>query len=211
MDDADFHHSAQQQMVYVQMSYDLRPPPQRCVAPHQSDLCLVAIDTRTGATVSSTFTNYTVYKYDNRMAPDNTVLVFAENVPGCASFGFARLNVTSAQLAVLSCMNAVIGATPLALRAMPLLLSCCLENAGQGQWISSFSADGTLLRVDLRWLLRDLITGRIDVYYGVGRCGGRESAAGRRCCVRQYRHQQQSQANRRSAQGAGTSIATLMW
>jgi hypothetical protein len=49
--------------------------------------------------------------------------VFAEGLTGCETFSFAMLNLTTAQATVISCMNAVIG---------------------QGQWLSSFSKDGSV-------------------------------------------------------------------
>ncbi len=132
MDDVDFWHDSSN-VLYVQMSYDLRNATARCQTPHNnpSDLCLVAIDEHSGAVLSSTYTPWAAYKYDAGSSSSSAVTALVQDgFPECfqpgteTGFAFATVNLHTANATLISCMNSTIV---------------------MDEWIASFSPDHTEL------------------------------------------------------------------
>jgi len=124
MDDSHFLDSSKN-VVYVQASYDLRA---KSCGPTQSSLCMLMIDSQTGALNGSIFTNFTVYKYGSSVQSNGNLLSFIEGFSHLCQhpyddYLFAQVNLATAT------------ATPIA---------CIPKNVtiDMDEWISSFSLDG---------------------------------------------------------------------
>ena len=129
MDDSEYHDDARK-LYYAQASYDLRNETARCQAPHDSSLCMIAIDETTGAVVTSTYTNYTVYKFNQGSPSSSAVLGFIEGFPErCYQ------NETESSYAF--------GTVDLSNPASPTFIACLDTNIVMDEWISTFSSDGS--------------------------------------------------------------------
>ena len=104
----------------------------RC-GPYDYSLCLLTLDSQTGALQSAVYTNYTVYKfshvYEGNKTSSNKVLSFVEGLTDrCKtpeyniSHSFATVDLDTAEATFISCMD---------------------KDIVMDQWISSFSNDET--------------------------------------------------------------------
>ncbi len=115
------------------------PPPLRAIP---QDLCLLALDAKTGVLRSSQFTNFTVYKYsaptspssaNSSVAADNTLLAFVEGFDSqCgapnsdAHFAFATVDLTAATATLRACVSSTV-------------------TIDEEEWDSSFSTDYSMM------------------------------------------------------------------
>ena len=129
MDDTDFL-DTQRALYWVQASYDKRPPAQQCDPNNDAALCLLSIDSHSGALLSAVHTNWTVYKFADTPNADGSVLALIEGFasvckhPGHGDFVFGNVYLANATAQPTACLPA----------------NVTIQTA---QWISSFSADLT--------------------------------------------------------------------
>jgi len=132
MDDSHFLDESRN-MYWVQGSYDLRvqtcgpldsvyPPnpfilfyfissnKKRYLLNNYKSLCLLAVNSKTGALAYSIYTNYTIYKYGPSIRPDGTVLAFIEGFDSLCrnqngNFLFASVNLRTARAVPIACIG----------------------------------------------------------------------------------------------------------
>eukprot|EP01094_Clydonella_sp_ATCC50884_P000273 TRINITY_DN1021_c0_g1_i2.p1 TRINITY_DN1021_c0_g1~~TRINITY_DN1021_c0_g1_i2.p1 ORF type:complete len:336 (+),score=71.36 TRINITY_DN1021_c0_g1_i2:100-1107(+) len=127
MDDTEYLASGK---YWVQASYDKRHESEWCDPNNDAALCLLQVDQKSGELLSSTFTNYTVYKFADTPNANGTVLSFMFGFEGLCrhpyeDFLFANVNLTSAE------------ATPIACIPQKVTIQ-------EDEWISSFSQDRSM-------------------------------------------------------------------
>lgn len=136
---------------WVQASHDTRPSSEWCDPHNDAAQCLIALDQKTGALLSSTFTNYTVYKFADAPNANGTVLAFLFGFESLCrhpyeDFLFANVNLTSAEADPIACMPRDV-------------------SIQEAEWISSFSPDRSMFATasgfgsELQFLSLDARTG----------------------------------------------------
>ncbi|KAH3761016.1 hypothetical protein Pelo_7177 [Pelomyxa schiedti] len=130
MDDSHLYDSANN-LYYVQGSYDLRDASEQC-APGSADLCLLKINAADGSLMASTYTNYTVEKFQSShsTSSENTAIAFVEGFSNIChhpynNYAFATIDLETAQATFSACMDESV-------------------SIDMDPWISSFSTDLTL-------------------------------------------------------------------
>jgi len=95
-------------ILWVQASYPLTPEA-RC-SNVDSDLCLVAIDVTSGSVKSTTFTNWTIYKFaDSTFDAQGNILTWMEGFDNICNdpynnFLFAKVNLPTATATPIACI-----------------------------------------------------------------------------------------------------------
>jgi len=127
MDDTHLFDSSSNS-YYIQASYPLENSAE-CAGAGQSDLCLVSLDLN-GNILSSQFTNWTVYKWSDKVDANGYRLAWLDGFAELCNdeyndFLFAKVNVNTATAKPIACIpsNALVH---------------------EEEWIADFSADGSL-------------------------------------------------------------------